>query len=235
MLVGIALMVWSTVAFAALYIWQDEMGGHHMTDQLDKLPPKYFQLLNKEKQAPEDSQGVGYWIDETGNYHFYDKRGIALSSPDTQTAKASSSPLTGKHAKWKGNPNPFVHKDKVKDIISGDTILLASGQKLKYIGIEFPESHKGDSELHKECREYQSKMLKGKSVAILFDKNRYDDKGRLLGFVYIGTDKFVNADLVLTGYAQVKTVPPNLEYRDLFIRLEKFARENQFGIWKETD
>ncbi len=231
MLVGIGVLVWACPALSALYIWKDAEGRHHLTDRPDKLPGKFQALLQGQRKAEVEAQGLGYWVDEAGNYHFYDKRGFDLSPPTTTTPRA----VSGVQQVWRGRPNPLVLDARVKDIISGDTILLEGGQKLKYIGIAFPEQLKRDKRFHEEARAYQRKMLKGKTVHILFDQAHNDEKGRLLGFVFLGTNTFVNADLVMAGYAKVRTVPPNLEYRDLFTRLENFARQNRLGIWRETD
>jgi endonuclease YncB( thermonuclease family) len=45
---------------------------------------------------------------------------------------------------------------------------------------------------------------------------------------------FFNAELVKQGYAQAATFPPNVKYVKLFISLQKEARENNRGLWKET-
>lgn len=232
-LVWLVVMVLSSPALATLYMWKDEKGHHHLSDKPDKLPSKFQDLLKGEKKSSLDRDGLGYWVDEGGNYHFYDKRGIEFSAPraagsQPQVALAAS-PDTG--SEWRGPPRPLVLEARVMEIISADTILLDSGQKLKYVGIAFPEHLKGETPIHQEVVEYQRKMLQGKNVHILFDRAREDDKGRLMGFVFLGTDIFVNADLVLSGYARVRTIPPNLEYRELFTRLEGFARENSLGIW----
>ena len=35
------------------------------------------------------------------------------------------------------------------------------------------------------------------------------------------------------GYAQVMTVPPNVKYQDMFLKLQREARENSRGLWKQ--
>jgi len=42
----------------------------------------------------------------------------------------------------------------------------------------------------------------------------------------------VNAELVRLGYAQVMTVPPNVRYQTLFLKLQRDARESGRGLWK---
>lgn len=40
-----------------------------------------------------------------------------------------------------------------------------------------------------------------------------------------------NAELLMSGYAQVMTVPPNVKYADLFVKLQREAREKGKGLW----
>lgn len=41
----------------------------------------------------------------------------------------------------------------------------------------------------------------------------------------------MNAWLVQQGYAQVMTVPPNVKYQELFLKLQREAREAARGLW----
>jgi micrococcal nuclease len=41
----------------------------------------------------------------------------------------------------------------------------------------------------------------------------------------------VNAELVRRGYAQVMTVAPNVRYQDLFLALQREARQSGRGLW----
>ncbi len=59
-----------------------------------------------------------------------------------------------------------------------------------------------------------------------------DKYGRLLAYVYLEDGTFVDAWLVEHGYAQVMTVPPNVKYQDLFLKLQREAREAKRGLWK---
>jgi micrococcal nuclease len=54
--------------------------------------------------------------------------------------------------------------------------------------------------------------------------------GRFLACVYLEDGTFVNAWLAENGYAQVMTVPPNVKYQDLFLRLQRDAREARRGL-----
>jgi micrococcal nuclease len=41
----------------------------------------------------------------------------------------------------------------------------------------------------------------------------------------------LNAELVRQGYAQVATYPPNVKYQELFLKLQREAREAKRGLW----
>ena len=234
-LVGVFCGLVSISASAAFYSWTDSSGGKHFTDQSDQLPPQYRALI-REGQGEVEVNGIGYWVDEGGIYHFYEKGAPPAPAPEAAPAPAvkilPGLHNTAKDDSWKGPPRPEVAEAKVKKIISGDTLQLSDGTKLKYIGIAFPPEFKGNHPLHQEVKEYQRRLLEGQTVHVLFGPRRTDDKGRTLGYVFIGTDMFVNADLVMNGYAKVQTDPPNTEYRELFLRLEDYARKNHYGLWK---
>lgn len=59
-----------------------------------------------------------------------------------------------------------------------------------------------------------------------------DKYGRLLAYVYLEDGTFVNAWLVENGYAMVMTVPPNVRHQELFLRLQREAREAKRGLWR---
>jgi hypothetical protein len=51
----------------------------------------------------------------------------------------------------------------------------------------------------------------------------------LLAYVWVD-DLMVNAELVRQGYAQVMTVPPNVRYQALFLKLQGEARAARRGL-----
>lgn len=129
----------------------------------------------------------------------------------------------------------------VTKIVDGDTFWVddgsTKGEKIRLIGVDAPESRRtGRKEIGyfgKEAKQYVTNLLKGKKVKLEFDVGRYDQYHRTLAYVYLEDGTFLNAELVKEGYAMVMTVPPNVKYAELFVRLQQEARENNRGLWKE--
>ncbi len=233
----------SSVGSAAMYRWKDDDGAFHATDRLDRVPPKFQKVLKHDADHYIAPSGIGFKRNDDGDVNFFDH-----STPARRTAKRKPPPdgfgppgspvsaaqfdeIKRRYIQSGIEPRPEVLDVKVRRIISGDTFELETGEKVTYIGIEFPEELKGETELHKESVEFQKKMMEGKKVHMILGKNGIDEKGRLLAYVFIGTDMFVNAELVMNGFARVNTVPPNTDYRKLFLRLENFAKESMLGMW----
>ncbi len=142
----------------------------------------------------------------------------------------SPRPLLAEEAEQKAK----VFEAKVISVLDGDTIVLESGQKVRYIGIDAPESYlpkMGVSHFYgKEPMEYNKKLVEGKKVSLELDVQEKDPEGRLLAYVYVG-DIFVNAELVKQGHAVAARYPPNTKHQDLFEKLESEAKEKKIGLW----
>lgn len=131
----------------------------------------------------------------------------------------------------------------VTKIVDGDTFWADNGTekgiKIRLIGVDAPESRKTFKKeigyFGKEAKEYLNIMLTGKRVKLEFDVTKTDQYGRTLAYVYLEDGTFVNAELVKQGYAMVMTIPPNVKYADLFLKLQQEARENNRGLWNENN
>lgn len=128
------------------------------------------------------------------------------------------------------SPSPtFSTSVKVSRIVDGDTIDISTGQRLRYIGIDTPES--GDC-FGSESTKKNKELVLDREVSLEKDISETDKYGRLLRYVWID-DKMINEELVRTGYAKVSTYPPDVEYTDRFVQAEREARENKRGLWAE--
>ncbi len=141
-------------------------------------------------------------------------------------------------------PAPVASQDdsatvQVVRIIRGDTIevccVFGDRVKVRYIGVDTPETHhpmKGVEPYGMEAAEANRKLVDGKTVRLEFDVQQLDKYSRTLAYVYLEDGTFVNAWLVEHGYAMVMTVPPYVKYQDLFLRLQREAREAGRGLWE---
>ena len=131
------------------------------------------------------------------------------------------------------------HEAVVARVIDGDTIELASGQRVRYIGVDTPETHRRDGgrwvTVHeaygKEAEAFNRELVEGKHVRLEYDVQPRDKYNRLLAYIYVG-DTFVNAELLRQGYAHQLTIPPDVKYAEQFRALVREAREAQRGLWR---
>ncbi|MEW6087964.1 MAG: thermonuclease family protein [bacterium] len=130
----------------------------------------------------------------------------------------------------------------VKNAVDGDTIELEDGRIVRYIGLDTPETRirREDStwlyqpeDYAEKAREFNRRLVEGKIVRLEYDMVQVDKYNRVLAYVFAG-NIFVNAELIKQGYAMLYTIPPNIKYTELFIKLQKEARENKRGLWEEV-
>lgn len=122
---------------------------------------------------------------------------------------------------------------KVKRVVDGDTIELENGQKVRYIGIDTPETVKPNSAVEcfgKEASNKNKELVEGKTVRLEKDVSETDRFGRLLRYVYVD-DIFVNDFLVREGYANSASFPPDIKNQDRFRDAEVEAKSNNRGLW----
>jgi len=124
-------------------------------------------------------------------------------------------------------------------VVDGDTIHVRIGsrvEKVRYIGVNTPELHhptRGEEAGGREAAEVNRRLVAGKRVRLELDVRERDRYGRLLAYVWVG-ELMVNAELVRRGYAQVMTVPPNVRYQELLLKLQRDARDAGRGLWRRA-
>ena len=127
----------------------------------------------------------------------------------------------------------------VTKVVDGDTFWANNGSnkgvKVRLIGVDAPESRKVFKKevgyYGKEAKEYLKQMITGKKVRLVSDVDSLDQYGRTLSYVYLEDGTFVNAELIKNGYAMIMTVPPNVKYSEIFLKLQREARESNRGLW----
>ena len=133
-----------------------------------------------------------------------------------------------------------VDGDTVVVVVTGRTEGPSAGlttvgaeYRVRLIGIDTPESVDPRSEVEcfgNEASAAATALLEGQEVLLVKDVEEVDQYDRLLRYVYLGAE-MANARLVVNGYAQAYTYPPNIRHADLFVQLEGDARESDRGLW----
>lgn len=140
---------------------------------------------------------------------------------------------------------PKTLKGTVTHVVDGDTahVALASGEteKVRFIGINTPESTIEHEPYGKEASAYTKKALAGKTVYLETDAELRDRYGRLLAYVWLAQPlsdsdaevraKMFNARLLLDGIAEQATYPPNVKYVERFAVYAREARNADRGLW----
>lgn len=128
----------------------------------------------------------------------------------------------------------------ITKVVDGDTFWIDDetdkGKKVRLIGVDAPESRNTSRKqvgyYGSEAKAFLTSLLLEEKVKLEYDVDSTDQYGRTLAYVYLSDGTFVNAELVRQGYAMVMTVPPNIKFSEKFVRLQREARENRRGLWK---
>ncbi|MEK7566943.1 MAG: thermonuclease family protein [Patescibacteria group bacterium] len=139
-----------------------------------------------------------------------------------------------KPAKIKHSATGNTETARVVKIIDGDTIEIEGGLKIRYIGVNTPETkdpRRGVQCFGKEASAKNQALVEGQMVWLEKDVGDRDKYGRLLRYVWVGNNTMVNETLVKEGYAFASSYPPNVKYQKRFREAERQARNSGKGLW----
>jgi micrococcal nuclease len=125
---------------------------------------------------------------------------------------------------------------RLKRVIDGDTYeVLVQGKSriVRLIGVDCAESkpnRKAKKDANREglaidsvvalgilaTKHVESFLSVGDTLFFEPDVQERDRYGRLLGYFYLCDGKMLNEELLISGYARLYTVPPNIRYMDRF-------------------
>ena len=122
--------------------------------------------------------------------------------------------------------------ERVTKHTDGDTLWLSGIGKVRLIGMDTPEVYGGVECFGREASAFVERTVPlGTEVRYRLGVEERDRYGRALAYVWLRDGRFLNRLLVARGYATPLTVPPNVEYEDLFVRVARRAREAGRGLW----
>ena len=120
-----------------------------------------------------------------------------------------------------------MRKDRVTEVIDGDTFRTADGKTVRMLGINAPEINEPGADIAKTGL---ALLIMNKEVFLKNDLSDKDDYGRFLRYVFLD-DLFINGELVAMGYAETRFYPPDTLYKEKLEELEKQAMRNHRGLW----
>jgi micrococcal nuclease len=122
----------------------------------------------------------------------------------------------------------------VKAVFDGDTILLDSGDKVRYLGIDAPEvAHEGTPAgcCGEEARETNRRWVLHQQVTLQYDRETRDQYGRLLAYVYLPDGTCINAALLRAGLAWVCRFGEGFGRFQEFLSYQREALHQRKGLW----
>ncbi|MBN1295678.1 thermonuclease family protein [bacterium] len=150
---------------------------------------------------------------------------IALTGPTGCDDSDSGSPTEP------GEPSPGPYTTRtatVTRIIDGDTIVVNSGEKVRYIGIDTPET--GDC-YYSEATMRNTDLVDHRVVTLeVCNASPTDQYGRTLAHVHVD-GILVNAVLIREGYARAISIPPCTSRSDDYRQMMDDAFADGAGMW----
>ena len=123
----------------------------------------------------------------------------------------------------------------VRWVNDGDTIVLNSGQRVRYIGINTPEIDHEDQNAQPygyQAKSYNQMLVESRKVRLEYDVERQDRYGRRLAYVFLPDRTFVNARLLEAGLAYYLYRKPNSKYGDILLKAQQDAMGKKKGLWR---
>lgn len=127
----------------------------------------------------------------------------------------------------------FVGEYKVARVIDGDTIEIEGGERVRYIGIDSPETMEPGKAMEcfgPEATAKNKELVAGQTVRLEKDTTDRDKYNRLLRYVWVG-DNFINLELVKQGFARSSAYPPDIRYQAQFLEAQRQAEKAKSGLW----
>lgn len=118
----------------------------------------------------------------------------------------------------------------VDRVVDGDTIVLATGERVRYIGIDAPEVGRNAEPLGEESTEANRRLVEHRYVHLVRGVTDRDRFGRLLRYLIVD-GILVEAELVREGLAVAREYQAGQPYAACVAALEEEAQREGRGLW----
>lgn len=122
----------------------------------------------------------------------------------------------------------------VSTVLDGDTIVLHSGERVRYLGLDAPEiAHNGSPGdcYGDEARQANRDLVLHQRVTLQYEREAKDRHGRLLAYVVLQDGRCVNSELIRTGMARVFRSREGFSRFEELVALQREALSSRRGLW----
>lgn len=157
-------------------------------------------------------------------------------------------------ARMHASPNPPRAKPmttrwrRVARVLDGDTLRLDTGETVRLIGVDAPESganrklrddiykmgfsvHESDIiRLGELAAGFAARLAEGQPCWLEHEREPHDQYGRLLAYVHLPDGRILNEELIANGYGKAYLGYP-FKYKKRYILLQAGASVNKRGLW----
>jgi micrococcal nuclease len=132
---------------------------------------------------------------------------------------------------WGGSP---PSSGKVVFVCDGDTVILDSGERIRYLGVDAPEvAHEnaradcfGD-----DAKKVNSDLVLNKQVSLQYDREVIDPHGRFLAYVILPDGRCANLEMLRAGCAYIFRSPKAFKRLEEFLLVQREAIHKLKGMW----
>jgi len=117
----------------------------------------------------------------------------------------------------------------------GDTVVLTTGQRVRYIGLNAPEIDHDNQKAQPhgyQAKSFNKDLVSSQRIRLEYDTERFDRYGRVLAYIYLEDGTFLNARLLQAGLAFYLHHKPNLKYSKILLKSQQDAMELKKGLWR---
>lgn len=161
--------------------------------------------------------------------------------------------LEAKKAEEQNKINTTFTPATITEVTDGDTVkVLVNGEvrKVRLIGVDTPETVHPSKPVEyygMEASNFTKNSLNGKTVYLQKDISDTDKYGRYLYYIWLNQpteleptkeytkENMFNAQLLINGYAQVSTYPPDVKYNEWFLEFQQAPKSNGEGLWSAPE
>lgn len=125
---------------------------------------------------------------------------------------------------------------EVQRVVDGDTLLMATGTRVRLLGVDCPEIRHADAPAEPwadEATAFSLQAVEGRPVRFEYDRERLDRYGRLLAWAWTG-ERLLNVELVRAGLGRAEVrYPIRTDYRRQLEQAQAEAQQARRGMWSE--